>query len=232
MIADTQLAPRPLFNALQPQPADALLGLIALYREDSRPTKIDLGVGVYRDDDGATPIPRTIKIAERRLLETQSTKSYLGAEGDARFTERLAAIALGKTLAADPGLVGVQTPGGTGALRLAAELIAQADGKRTVWIGTPTWPNHAPIFREAGLAVQTHPYYDAASGTVDFSAMLEALDAAAPGDIVLIHGCCHNPTGADLSADQVTTLISRMKARGLMPLIDLAYQGQIGRAHV
>lgn len=214
-----------LFDALERQPADALLGLIGLYREDPRPTKIDLGVGVYRDDAGQTPVMEAIKVAERQLAETQPTKAYLGAEGDPMFVDLLAPIVFGAALAADQSLTGVQTPGGTGALRLAAELVARGNGSPTVWIGTPTWPNHAPIFREAGLTVRSHPFFDAASGTVDFTAMVAALRKAAPGDVVLLHGCCHNPTGAELDAGQWSALIALVAEHRLIPLIDLAYHG-------
>ncbi|RZF63892.1 aspartate/tyrosine/aromatic aminotransferase [Sphingomonas populi] len=221
-------APARLFGALERQPADALLGLIGLFRQDPRATKIDLGVGVYRDDAGETPVMQAIKAAEHRLAETQPTKAYLGAEGDARFVDLLAPIVFGAALAGDPGLTGVQTPGGTGALRLAAELVARGAGDPKVWIGTPTWPNHAPIFREAGVTVRPHPFFDAASGTVDFAAMASALAEAAPGDVVLLHGCCHNPTGAELDAAQWSALTALVVERGLIPLIDLAYQG-LGR---
>ena len=151
----------PLFSQLERQPADALLAVIAMHRADPRPDKIDVGVGVYRDADGATPVMRAIKTAEARLLAGQDSKGYLGAEGDQRYTDLLGEIALGRELAADPRITGIQTPGGTGALRLAAELIARSDQARTIWVGTPTWPNHGPIFREAGLAVRTHAYFDA-----------------------------------------------------------------------
>lgn len=217
-----------LFDALEAQPADALLGLIGLYRQDPRPAKLDLGVGVYRDDAGNTPILRAIKAAERLLVETQPTKAYLGAEGDVRFVELLAPIVFGRPLAWDPALTGVQTPGGTGALRLAAELVARGAGNPTLWIGTPTWPNHAPIFREAGLKVRSHPFFDAETGGVDFPAMMTALEEAAPGDVILLHGCCHNPTGAELDRAQWAAVSALIGRRDLVPLVDFAYQG-LGR---
>jgi len=217
-----------LFGALQSQPADALLGLIALHRQDPRPTKIDLGVGVYRNDDGETPVMAAVKAAERRLAENQSTKAYLGAEGDARFVDLLALIVLGSALASDEAVSGVQTPGGTGALRLGAELVARGKGNIAVWIGTPTWPNHAPIFREAGLEVRRHPFFDPATGGVDFPAMMASLDEAEAGDVVLLHGCCHNPTGAEFSAEQWAAINSLLADKRLIPFIDLAYQG-LGR---
>ncbi|TWB46024.1 amino acid aminotransferase [Nitrospirillum pindoramense] len=218
-----------LFDALAPQPADTLLSLIALHRDDPRPHKLDLGVGVYRDDSGATPVMRAVKAAEARLLETQSSKSYLGPEGDIRYAELLQPIVFGRAVPADT-FVGVQTPGGTGALRLAAELInaarknAKGPGAK-VWLGTPTWPNHAPIMTAAGLTVATYRYYDQATQTVLFDEMMAALQGAAAGDVVLLHGCCHNPVGADLDRSQWRAVAEVVAQRGLIPLIDLAYQG-------
>lgn len=213
-----------VFSALDPQPADALLNLIGLCRGDERPSKIDLGVGVYRDPSGATPVMRAVKAAEHILAKDQETKSYLGAEGDVRFVDLLVPIVFGED-AVSSDVTGVQTPGGTGALRLAAELIARANPEALVWVGAPTWPNHEPIFREAGLKVQVHPFYDTLAGEIDFPNMMAALSEARPGDVLLLHGCCHNPTGADLSADQWRTLIKAIGERGVLPLIDLAYQG-------
>ncbi len=220
-----QAATAPLFAALERQPPDALLAVIGLHARDERPTKIDVGVGVYRDESGNTPILRAVKGAESRLLEHQASKSYLGAEGDQRYTDLLANVALGTSLAADPRLTGIQTPGGTGALRLAAELIARSERGRTVWLSNPTWPNHAPIFREAGLAVQSHPFFDFVRTDIDFEAMLDALGEAQSGDVVLLHGCCHNPTGAAFAPGQWKALSALIEKRGLVPLIDLAYQG-------
>lgn len=214
-----------IFGRLEDQPADALLALIGLFRNDPRPDKIDLGVGVYRDASGNTPVMRAVKKAERILVEEQPTKSYLAPEGDARFTDLLARIVFGATHELGDRLVGVQTPGGTGALRMAAELIARANGKATVWIGNPTWPNHVPIFEAAGLRVRMHPFFDIASQAIRFEAMLDALQAAEPGDILLLHGCCHNPTGAGFDIAQWEMLAKFAKNRGLLPIIDLAYQG-------
>ncbi|WP_083671982.1 amino acid aminotransferase [Sphingomonas montana] len=214
-----------MFTALPRQPADALLAVIGMHRADPRLDKIDVGVGVYRDETGATPVMRSVKAAERRLLAEQDSKSYLGAEGDQRFTDLLASIALGSERADDPRVTGIQTPGGTGALRLAAELIARTGRSPTVWVGTPTWPNHAPIFQAAGLTVRTTPYFDVVSADIDFDAMIDGLAQAKDGDVVLLHGCCHNPTGTTLSADQWRILAPIMVTRGLIPLIDLAYQG-------
>ncbi|WP_428680926.1 aromatic amino acid transaminase [Sphingopyxis sp.] len=212
------------FARLATQPADALLGLIALHRADPRPDKIDLGVGVFRDDAGRTPVMRAVKAAETWLAETQDSKSYLGAEGDAAYTEALAAIIFGARRAVDR-LTGVQTPGGTGALRLGAELLARADGAARVWIGTPTWPNHGPIFAEAGLEVRSHRFFDPAAAAIDFAAMIDDLADARAGDILLLHGCCHNPTGSSFTPDQWHALADLCAVRGLIPFVDLAYQG-------
>jgi aromatic-amino-acid transaminase len=214
-----------LFDALSPQPADGLLGLIALHRDDPRPDKIDLGVGVYRDASGATPVFRAIKEAERRLLAEQASKSYLGPEGDIGFVRRLADIVLGPARATSDRIAGLQTPGGTGALRLGAALLALAAQGRTVWMGDPTWPNHMPIMRGAGLTPRLHPYFDARRSAMDFDAMIAALGEAAEGDILLLHGCCHNPTGTGFTIDQWRALTELCNRRGLMPFIDLAYQG-------
>lgn len=216
-------APLPL-SMLAAQPADALLGLIALHRADTRPGKIDVGVGVFRDDAGRTPVMRAVKTAEALLLETQDSKSYLGAEGDVGYTNLLGEIALGAQVRSER-ITGVQTPGGTGALRLGAELLARANREAVVWIGTPTWPNHEPIFAEAGLATRTHRFFDPASAAIDFDAMIVDLGEARPGDILLLHGCCHNPTGAGLTAAQWEATAALCDARGLLPFIDLAYQG-------
>jgi aromatic-amino-acid transaminase len=218
-------APSSLFAGLTRQPPDALLAVIGMHRADPRSHKIDVGVGMYRDESGATPVMRAVKAAEERLLKHQHSKGYLGAEGDQRYTDLLARLALGTKLAESDRLTGVQTPGGTGALRLAAELTARSGRAPTVWIGTPTWPNHVPIFRAAGLAVETHAYFDADRSGVDMDGCLAALSRARAGDIVVLHGCCHNPTGARLTAEQWTALADLIAARGLVPMIDLAYQG-------
>lgn len=215
-----------MFEALAEQPADALLALIGLYRDDPRSTKLDLGVGVYRDESGATPIMTAVKRAEEILLASRTTKSYLGPEGDLTYVDLLKPIAFGT----DPGprLTGVQTPGGTGALRLGAELIAQARPGARVLVGTPTWPNHAPIIKATGLTLVPHPFFDVATQALDFAALKAAVGAAGVGDVVLLHGCCHNPAGADLDEAQWDELAELLAARGVLPFVDLAYQG-LGR---
>ncbi|MCC6479716.1 MAG: aminotransferase class I/II-fold pyridoxal phosphate-dependent enzyme [Sphingomonadaceae bacterium] len=213
------------FDRLNPVPADALLGLIGLYRADPRADKIDLGVGVFRDDAGATPVMQSVKDAEASLLKSQTTKSYLGAEGDAGYAALLADIVMGPDIASSPNLTGVQTPGGTGALRLGAELLARAFPDSTVWIGEPTWPNHGPIFMEAGLKTKGHSFYEVEKASIDFDAMMSELEAAHPGDILLLHGCCHNPTGVDFTSEQWARVTQLCIRKSLIPFIDLAYQG-------
>ena len=216
---------RTLLDRLEEQPADALLALIALCDADPRPEKIDVGVGVYRDAAGNTPILRCIKAAEHVLLESQRTKAYLGSQGDAQFVELIKPIVFGEAAAADDRIVGVQTPGGCGALRLGAELIAAADPEARIFVGQPTWPNHQPLIGRAGVNMVDHPYYDRDSRTIRFDAMMEALRGARAGDLVLLHGSCHNPTGADLDLDQWRAIADLVAQRGLIPFVDLAYQG-------
>lgn len=213
-----------LLGRLSPRPADPLLALIGAYRRDPRPDKIDVGVGVYRDVEGHTPVLRAVRAAERRLVETQLSKGYLGPEGDVGFFEALKPIVLGDDRLGGR-VSGLQTPGGTGALRLAAELIAAARPGTRVLAGDPTWPNHLPILRAARLEVVGYRHVDVASQTLTFEAMVEALDAARPGDVALLHGCCHNPTGVDLDTDQWRTVAVLLRERGVLPLLDLAYQG-------
>ena len=214
-----------LFDRLKPQQPDALLALIGLYAADPRPTKIDVGVGVYKDAVGNTPILRSVKKAERILLDTQDTKSYLGSDGDVRFTALIKDIVFGPTIAADPNIIGIQTPGGCGALRLGAELIKLAGGNPRIFVGQPTWPNHQPLLSVAGLETVDYAYYDKASHLVLFDSLMAAIEDARRGDLILLHGCCHNPTGADLTLEQWDSLSRFVADRGLIPFIDLAYQG-------
>lgn len=215
----------PLFDRLEEQKSDSLLQLIALCDADPRPEKIDVGVGVYRDSAGGTPILRAVKKAERLLWERQETKAYLGSQGDARFTELIRPIVFGEAGAADERIVGLQTPGGCGALRLAADLISMANPEARILVGQPTWPNHGPLIASAGVEMVPHPYYDPADRRILFAEMMEALEKARAGDLVLLHGCCHNPTGADLSAGQWAEVAEMVERRGLIPFVDLAYQG-------
>ncbi|MBA3676549.1 MAG: aspartate/tyrosine/aromatic aminotransferase [Sphingosinicella sp.] len=214
-----------LFDRLDEQPSDSLLQLIALANADPRPEKIDVGVGVYRDATGGTPIPRAVKKAEAILIETQQTKAYLGSQGDIRFIELIKPIVFGEAGAADDRIVGIQTPGGCGALRLGAELIEAADRQARVLVGQPTWPNHGPLIECAGVEMVGHPYYDAKSRTILFDEMMGAIGKARSGDLILLHGCCHNPTGADLNPDQWRAIADAVAKRGIIPFVDLAYQG-------
>lgn len=209
---------------LPPLVSDSLLALIAMVNADTRADKIDVGVGVYRDGQGRTPVMRAVKAAEQRLLEEQHSKSYLGGAGDRRFAELLRPMVLGRH-AGDDRIVGLQTPGGCGAIFLAVKLLATANPDAKVLVGTPTWPNHPPMIAGARLEMVEYRHYDPAAKAIDFAAMTEALREARPGDIVLLHGCCHNPTGADLSEDQWRTVADIVKERRLIPLIDFAYQG-------
>ena len=223
MLSETDTRARTLAD-LPPVESDSLLQLIALCNADPRPEKIDVGVGVFRDGQGRTPILKVIKDAERILLETQESKSYLGSAGDKRFAELLRPILLGEH-AGDERIAGVQTPGGCGALRLGFELIATVNPNARVLVGTPTWPNHPPIIRGVGLQMIEYPYYDRDACSIRFDAMLDALKEARAGDVVLLHGCCHNPTGADLSDEQWAEVTRIVSTRGLLPFVDIAYQG-------
>ncbi len=214
-----------MFEALAAKPPDALLGLIKAHSSDPRAHRIDLGVGVYRDADGNTPVLKAVKAAERILHDTQDSKKYLGPEGDAGFSGLLQPIIFGDMRRFEGRMAALQTPGGTGALRLGAELLRAARPGATARVGAPTWPNHAPIFASAGLAVEAHTFADLKSQTVDFDGVRAGLAAAAPGDVVLLHGCCHNPTGIDFSRDQWREIIDIVKSQRLIPFIDLAYQG-------
>ena len=209
---------------LPPAQSDGLIALIAMVDADPRPDKIDVGVGVFRDGAGNTPILKVIKEAEQRLKDTQESKSYLGSAGDRRFTELLRPILVGEHVN-DDGIIGLQTPGGCGALRLGFELLARANPQARVLIGAPTWPNHPPIIRSVGLSVVDYPYYERGQGAIRFEDMIAALGSAEPGDIALLHGCCHNPTGADLDEEQWREVAKVVAERGLVPFVDIAYQG-------
>jgi len=223
MLTQTHAKARGLAD-LPPVQNDSLIALIGMVDADPRPEKIDVGVGVFRDGAGNTPILKVIKEAEQRLVDTQVTKAYLGSAGDKRFAELLRPILLGPH-AGDERIVGLQTPGGCGALRLGFELIAQANPDARVFVGTPTWPNHPPIIRSVGLAQVDYPFYERGQGVIRFEDMIAALKGGELGDIALLHGCCHNPTGADLDEGQWRAVADVVAERGLVPLIDIAYQG-------
>ncbi|HKC02834.1 MAG TPA: amino acid aminotransferase [Sphingomicrobium sp.] len=209
---------------LSPVAEDPLIALIGMVNADPRPDKIDVGVGVFRDGAGNTPILKVMKEAEQRLIDTQATKAYLGSAGDKRFAELLRPIVLGEH-AGDDRIAGIQTPGGCGALRLGFELIATVNPGARVLVGAPTWPNHPPIIRAVGLDVVEYPYYERGQGAIRFEDMLDALNKGEPGDVALLHGCCHNPTGADLNPVQWAEVTDVCRDRGLIPVVDIAYQG-------
>ncbi|SDH61462.1 aromatic-amino-acid transaminase [Pseudomonas benzenivorans] len=207
-------------------PGDPILGLIEAYRADPNPAKLDLGVGVYKDARGLTPIPQAVKRAEQRLVETETSKSYIGGHGDPLFGARLAELVLGadSPLLAAQRAGASQTPGGTGALRLAADFIAHCLPGRGIWLSEPTWPIHETLFAAAGLRIGHYPYVGA-DNRLDVEAMLAALNQLPKGDVVLLHACCHNPTGFDLAPRDWKRVLEVVKARELLPLIDFAYQG-------
>jgi aspartate aminotransferase len=207
--------------------ADSILALMAKYRADPFPEKVDLGVGVYRDLSSNTPILDCVRRAEREVLAAQTTKSYIGAAGREEFNDAVEELVLGSAHGArrDRRARTLQTPGGCGALRVGAELIKAAAPGTQVYLSDPTWGNHAPLLGGCGLKLERYPYYDAAKHELRFEAMLERLETAPPGDVVLIHAGCHNPTGADLDATQWQAVAQLLKKRGLVPFLDLAYQG-------
>ena len=213
-----------MLTNLQQQPADALLALIKLHNADPRADKIDLGVGVYRTDDGATPVFRAIKAAEKKLLETQDSKAYLGPEGDMGFVEALMPWIFGKADATmGCRIEGMQTPGGTGAVRLSLALAKRA-GINRIWMGTPSWPNHAQIVADLGLELKGFVHATKA-GMVDMDSLRFAFTQVEPGDAILLHGCCHNPTGIDYSNANWDEIAEAVARTGVLPIIDLAYQG-------
>jgi aspartate aminotransferase len=214
-----------MLNALRPQGADKILQLMEQFRADKRAHKIDLGVGVYKDATGLTPVMRAVKVAERRIWETQNTKTYTGLAGEPEFNQAMAAMILGGTVA-DARISSIATPGGTGAIRQALELIRMAAPDVTVWVSDPTWPNHVSVLNFLGIKVQQYRYFDTESRGVDFGGMMADLgQGLRPGDVVLLHGCCHNPTGANLTLPEWAEVAALLGRTGAVPMIDLAYQG-------
>ena len=213
-----------MLEALKAQPADKILALMAAYKADPRDTKVDLGVGVYKDASGNTPVMRAVKAAEKRILEDQSSKAYTGLAGDPEFGNAMIDLVLGDAVARDR-IAAVATPGGTGAIRQALELIKMAAPDATVWLSNPTWPNHPSIIKYLGMKMAEYRYFDNDTRGVDFAGLMEDLGTVPAGDVVLIHGCCHNPTGANLTADQLEQVITLLKSRGAIPMVDIAYQG-------
>jgi aspartate aminotransferase len=216
-----------LFQALEQLSSDSILGLMAKYRADPSSAKVDLGVGVYRDLSGNTPVLDCVRRAEQAVLAAQTTKSYVAAAGRGEFNGTVEEMVLGSAHAArrDRRARTAQTPGGCGALRVGAELIRAAGPGVSVHVSDPTWGNHTPLLGSSGLRLERYPYYDAAAHRLRFDAMLEHLDRAAEGDVVLIHACCHNPTGADLAPAEWQAVAQLLTRRRLVPFLDLAYQG-------
>ena len=213
-----------MFEALQDQPKDKILALMALYRADPRDSKIDLGVGVYKNAQGITPVMGAVKTAEARLVQTQESKSYVGLTGDPAFADVMVELILGDAVAREQ-IAHAATPGGTGAIRQAFELVKMASPDATIWMSNPTWPNHPSIAKYLGMNVADYRYFDEATGGVDFDGMCADLKQAKRGDLVLLHGCCHNPTGANLTLEQVCKVASIVKTTGATALVDIAYQG-------
>ena len=213
-----------MFNSLQQQPADKILALMQVYKEDPRENKIDLGVGVYKDASGQTPIMQSIKQAEHMLWATQDTKSYVGLTGAPEFSQTMIDLVLGDKF--DKNLTAsAATPGGTGAVRQAFELGKMANPNLRVFVSDPTWPNHLSILKYLGIPVELYRYFDAKTRAVDFSSMMTDLENAKEGDLILLHGCCHNPTGANLKAPEWDAVIELLLKSGATPMIDIAYQG-------
>ncbi len=213
-----------MYETLTPAPPDPILALSVTFREDPRPHKIDLGVGVYRDAAGHTPVMAAVRAAEQRLFDSQDTKAYVGLVGDAGYNAAMTDLVFG---AGGPveRVRAVQAPGGCGALRVLADLMHRAKPNARVWLSDPTWPNHQPLMAASGLEIRTYPYFDPATKTVRRDAMLETLATLGPDDIVLLHGACHNPTGAELAAADWQAIADLAVERGFFPFVDFAYQG-------
>lgn len=216
-----------MFQTLEALPADPILGLMAAYRADTNPKKIDLGIGVYKDEHGNTPVMSSVKKAEGMILKSQTSKSYVGPTGAADYNETVGTLLLGESLIDSLGKrrVTIQSPGGCGGLRLAAEFVKKASPDATIWVSDPTWANHVPLLESAGLKIAQYPYYDYATHSVRFDEMLECLNKVGSGDLVLLHGCCHNPCGADLSQPQWQKIKELALQQEFTVFIDLAYQG-------
>ncbi len=216
-----------MFEQFTPAPPDAILGLTEAFKKDPNPKKVNLGVGVYRDAQGRTPILASVKTAEERILQNEATKSYLGIDGSPEYATVVQELLFGADhpIVTDKRAVTAQGPGGTGALRVAADFVASMFPNATVWLSDPTWPNHPSIFKAAGLPVKSYPYFDAATNGVKFDDMLATVKTIPAGDVLLLHGCCHNPTGADLSKAQWQQIAAVVAERKILPLIDFAYQG-------
>jgi aspartate/tyrosine/aromatic aminotransferase len=216
-----------MFNTLETQTPDALLGVMQAFAADPTTDKLDLGVGVYRNSAGITPVMAAVRAGEQKLLAAQNSKVYVGAAGNRPFAAFIEELTLGAGHPARTAgrVVTLQTPGGCGAVRLAAEIVNRTTKGARVLVSDPTWANHIPLLGGAGLVVDTYPYYEVSSGTVVFDAMVATLERLPRGNVVLLQASCHNPTGADLTSEQWDTLAELLERKGLVPLLDLAYQG-------
>ncbi|MCX7620365.1 MAG: aspartate/tyrosine/aromatic aminotransferase [Acidimicrobiales bacterium] len=215
-----------MFSSVTAAPPDPILGITEIFKADSRNGKLNLTVGVYCDENGRTPVFGAVKQAEERLLATESSKDYLPIAGSAEFADAVLSLLFPDADAELLGRVSVaDTPGGTGALSVAARLLWRTNPASTVWISSPTWPNHFAVFADAGLSLKRYRYYEAATAAVLFDEMMEDLQKAQPGDAVLVHGCCHNPTGQDLTTDQWASLAAFLRERDLVAVVDSAYIG-------
>ena len=213
-----------MFSTLAKQPPDGILQIATMFRADTRVDKIDLGVGVYKDATGKTPIMRAVKAAEQRVWEEQTTKAYTSLAGDPAFADVMINLILGDTLPRDQ-ISAVATPGGTGAVRQAFELARYANANCRVFVSNPTWPNHLSILNYLGIETVPYRYFDADTRGVDFDGMMTDLADAKPGDLILLHGCCHNPTGANLNPVEWQEVIALLNRTGATPMIDIDYQG-------
>ncbi|MDR9484347.1 MAG: amino acid aminotransferase [Sediminimonas sp.] len=213
-----------MFSNLKEQPADKILQLMQMYKDDPREGKIDLGVGVYKNAEGVTPVMRAVKAAEKQLWQDQTTKAYVGLAGDPAFGDAMVDLVLGDAVPRGQ-VAAAATPGGTGAVRQAFEMIRMANPDARIFVSDPTWPNHLSILKFMEMPTVTYRYFDSATGGVDFDGMMTDLEQAKAGDVILLHGCCHNPTGANLNLTQWQAVIDLMLKKGAMPMIDIAYQG-------
>lgn len=216
-----------MFEQLEMAPADPILGLTEAFKADENPEKINLGVGVYKDEAGATPVMASVKKAEAIILEQEKTKNYLPMPGSSEYAAAVQELLFGagNEIITTRRAATAQTPGGTGALRMAGELIKQIKPKAKLWVSSPTWANHNGIFGSAGFEIKTYPYYDAESKSLDFDGMLAGIKEIPAGDVILLHGCCHNPTGLDPNQEQWGQLATVITQREILPLFDFAYQG-------
>lgn len=213
-----------MFQSLKEQPADKILALMQKYKEDPRDSKIDLGVGVYKNAEGLTPVMRAVKTAEQQLWERETTKSYVGLVGDPQFSDVMVDLVLSDSVARG-NVAAAATPGGTGAVRQAFELLKMANPDVRVFVSDPTWPNHLSILKYLDLPVVPYRYFDSETRGVDFAGMMEDLADARSGDVILLHGCCHNPTGANLNMSKWQEVVDFLNTSGATPMIDIAYQG-------